>query len=239
MMVKFKFPLTVLVLTLTAIVPSNAAIVFSNNFDSENGGVPAGSYNTFSNLTLVGSNLANLTDIGCASGLCVTAASGSDSVFLLSQSIPFNAFDTILLSFDISGGGGSLPLGRYAFNSGFAFDSNVSYIQAGPRYTAGGGVGTENYGPGVFDTLGVGRASLIDGSAPFSTQSFYLLPSQAGVLQIRIVLYGPPSGPIIDNVRLEITPASVAVPEPSSAVALFLAALAGFARRRLSRLNCV
>ncbi len=226
-MLNLKY-LSVAALTMAALFPVKAAVVFTENFDSENGGVASASYTTFANLSLgSGSGPANLTNVGCLTGLFVTLAAPNptfpDPVFLVSGSFTFNANDTIRVSYFLSGGGGSLPLGSYGFYSGFEFDQPLSWTQAGVSYTNL----TETWGPSVTPSDALGRLHTIDASTPFSEQSFYVQPTQAGTVRFRIQLFGLSSpGPTLENVRLEITPASGGpgseVPEPSSAVALLI-----------------
>jgi len=228
----------VFALTIAVITSANAAIVFTENFDSENGGAASASYTSFANFSLVpGSGPAKLTDVGCVTGLCVTLAAPNptypDPVLLISGSFAFNAFDLIQVSYELSGGGGALPPGSYGYYTNFTFDHALSWTEVGAVYTNL----TDSWGPPLAPETQVGRTNIIDASAPFATQTFYVRPTEAGTVQFRIHLAGLSSpGPTLDNVRLEITP----VPESSSVLAL-LAGLVGLgikkARARLSKID--
>jgi hypothetical protein len=183
-----KIALVLTALTVFA-APAHAAIVFSDNFDTENGGAGATAlnYTGFANFIVDGQvDLVKSGDYGITcSGSCVDLDGSSGPGQLLSSSIfNYGANKKITLSFDL-GGSQRVANGVDAFQ--FAFFTSSDGVLAGG-----------------FD---------VGSGDPFQNFSYSFISSTAGSLQFA---FGTSSkdniGPLLDNVVLDISP----VPEPAT-----------------------
>lgn len=208
--------------------PASAAIVYSNDFDAENGGATALNYNSFNGLTVTGGtvDLVKSGDFGIncpgGAGACVDLdGSTNNSGLTSSGSYAFGAGQTMALSFLFSGnqrGGANdsfqvrfdlsaANTGTFGYQSSFfgnqtfSLNSNVASFVI-PNIASG-------FGPTDFTLFFTADNA---GSATFSFEDF-------GNDNIGIV---------IDNVSLTV------VPEPSTWALLILGfgVIGAAARRR-------
>jgi hypothetical protein len=226
---------TILAASCALLAPAHATTVFSDNFNSENGGLTALNYTSFTNFVSTGAGDVDLVampngfGITCA-GSCVDLdGSPGPGTFTSISSFAFNAGDTVRLFFSLGGnqrGGASDN-----WFSGFDFGSNTSLTNFGFNYFGG----DVNLGP--ITSLGFSSNTSVNPGDPFSLRSIFFTAAQAGSVKFS---FGTDSadniGPLLDNVSLDV---SAAVPEPSTWMML----LAGFGlvgaalRRRGSSLN--
>ena len=212
--------------------PAAAAVVYSNNFNAENGGNSALNYNGFNGLTVTNGtvDLVKSGDFGitCAggSGSCVDLdGSTSDSGLTSSNSFAFNAGDRIALSFLFSGNqrGGADD----AFSVRFIFGGNVT----GTRGFNSSCCGNGSFGNFSASSVGVNIFSISPNSA-FSNFEFYAIANNAGTVNFTFEDTGNDNvGIIIDDVSLSIG----AVPEPSAWALMIIGfgVVGAAARRRI------
>jgi hypothetical protein len=197
--------------------PASAGIVFSDTFDGENGGASALNYAAFANFSvsstvdLIASGAFGINCVG-GSGACVDL-DGSGGLGTLTSKVTYTvaAGDTVRLFADISGNQRNGDLEGYSLT--FNFNNFEDLFDVG--YNLGSGdvvVSPTFFGtqPGVLDVVG--------GGDPFATRSIFFTAGSAASFTFSI---GTDSidavGPILDNVRLDITRANVAaVPEPAT-----------------------
>lgn len=211
--------------------PASAAVVYSNNFDAENGGNTALNYNSFNGLTVTDGtvDLVKSGDYGiiCAggAGACVDLDGSTNNAGLTSSnSYAFNAGERVSLTFLFSGNQRQLPA-----------DFALIYFQFGGVATGTWGYNSTAYGNGnlgSFNTteLGLGLPNVQPGLA-MTDFEFFFLASSAGTVSFTFEDQGNDNvGVIIDNVALSIG----AVPEPSAWALLILGfgAVGAAARRR-------
>ncbi|MFM9853306.1 MAG: PEPxxWA-CTERM sorting domain-containing protein [Sphingomonadaceae bacterium] len=202
--------------------PAQATIVFSDNFNTENGGATALNFRGFTNFLSTGSRDVDLVatpnpfGITCAggSGSCVDLDGSPGPGTLASRnSFAFNTGDVVRLSFLL---GGSQRGRTDNWFSGFDFGANTLITSFGSNYF---GTDTVSAG-GTFSGFSVGTS--VNSPDPFSLRSIFFTAGQAGSLTFN---FGTDSadnvGPLLDNVSLDIT---AAVPEPATWMML----LAGF-----------
>ena len=212
--------------------PAAAAVVYSNNFNAENGGNSALNYNGFNGLTvtngtvdLVKSGDFGITCVG-GSGSCVDLdGSTSNSGLTSSGSYAFNAGDRIALSFLFSGNqrGGADD----AFSVRFIFGGNVT----GTRGFNSSCCGNGSFGNFSASSVGVNIFSISPNSA-FSNFEFYAIANNAGTVSFTFEDTGNDNvGIIIDDVSLAIG----AVPEPSAWALMIIGfgVVGAAARRRI------
>lgn len=211
--------------------PAAAAVVYSNNFDAENGGNTALNYNSFNGLNVTNGtvDLVKSGDFGiiCAggSGSCVDLdGSTGDSGLTSSGSYAFNAGDRVAISYLWSGNqrGGSLD----SFRTRFEFNG----VMTGTRGIESTLFGNQNYGAFSGNSVGI-NISNIPASQAMTDMTFYFIAGSAGTLTFSFEDFGNDNvGVIIDNLSLDIA----AVPEPSSWALLILGfgAVGAAARRR-------
>jgi len=211
--------------------PASAAVVYSNNFDSENGGLSAANYNGFNGLAvsngtvdLVRSSDFGITCVG-GTGSCVDLdGSTSDPGVLASVgSFAFGAGDTVTLAFSISGNqrGGADDFWTAEFDLGSAVGMfDAGYSVNGTIYSFGA----------IGPTNELQLFSPVFPDEPFTDYTFFLRPVAAGTVAFNFWAEGGDNiGPILDNVSLDIS----AVPEPATwAMMIGGFALAGAAMRR-------
>lgn len=229
----YKFAIATAALAAFA-APASASVVYSNNFDAENGGNTALNYNSFNGLTvsdgtvdLVKSGDYSITCAG-GSGACVDLDGSTSNAGLTSSgSYAFNAGDRVSLDFLFSGNqrGGA----NDAFRISFDFASTVSGTY---------GYNSSFYGSGDFGSFNAGLIGLtlpgISSGFPMTDFEFYFVADNAGSLAFTFEDLGSDNvGVIIDDVSLSIG----AVPEPSAWAMMILGfgVVGAAARRRKAR----
>jgi hypothetical protein len=227
--------LGLIVLAAVVAAPAQAAVVYSNNFESENGGAGALNYNSFNGLTvsdgtvdLVGGSFG----ITCspAGGLCVDLdGSSSNSGVLASTNVfAFGANQRVTLSFALSG------------SQIFGIDDTVAALRlSSPQlltstgYTHNGSV--IDQGPSTADTLTlpIGTASV----ASFGQFTLFFRSSQAGQVRFDFSTTSNDNvGAVLDDVSLSVADAVAPVPEPTTwALMIGGFGMAGAAVRRRIR----
>jgi hypothetical protein len=199
-----KTALVVAALTAFA-APAQALTVFSDNFDTENGGHTALNYSGFANFTTVGS--VDIVKSGAygitCSGSCVDLVGSPGAGALVSDFFNYSAGDKITLSFDL---GGSQRLAATSLSK-FVFEMTST---------------TDGFFADAFSLLS---------NDPFATYSYSFTASAAGLLQFAFSSPGKGTvGPLLDNVVLDITSA---IPEPTTwAMMIGGLALVGVSLRR-------
>ncbi|MBO9575640.1 MAG: PEP-CTERM sorting domain-containing protein [Sphingobium sp.] len=213
-------------------VPAYSGTVYSNNFDSENGGNSQLNYTGFTGLTVTDGTVDLVKTPGfgiiCAGGAgsCVDLdGSTSDAGVLNSaSSYAFTAGDIVALSFAISGN----QRAGAADNWGVQFDvaSPTALLDWGYVY-GGSTVHLGPHGPLTWANL---TQQGLAADAPFTDITFFIQPDANGSLTFKFWTDGGDNiGPILDNVSLDIS----AVPEPASwALMIGGFAIAGAAMRR-------
>ncbi len=207
------------------------AQLFTDNFNSENGGNSSLNYNRFANWTVQGQvDLVRSGDFGITCfGTCVDLDGSSGPGALVSKrSYAFNSGDMLTFSFDVSGnqrGGSSDELFlALEFGQGASLAS----------YTGTGGFSSySNSVPGGFTLGSIAFGQTIAPSDPFSTWSMSFVAAGAGSLYYVLSTNSRDNvGPIVDNIVIDQT--STTVPEPSTwaLMAAGLGAMALVARRR-------
>jgi hypothetical protein len=199
-----KTALVVAALTAFA-APAQALTVFSDSFDTENGGHTALNYSGFANFTTVGS--VDIVKSGAygitCSGSCVDLVGSPGAGALVSDFFNYSAGDKITLSFDL---GGSQRLAATSLSK-FVFEMTST---------------TDGFFADAFSLLS---------NDPFATYSYSFTASAAGLLQFAFSSPGKGTvGPLLDNVVLDITSA---IPEPTTwAMMIGGLALVGVSLRR-------
>lgn len=198
--------------------PAHAAIVFSDNFDGENGGASQLNYGTFANFTvqdgtvdLIGSGGFGITCAG-GSGVCVDLdGSTFDGGTMVSNgSFGFAAGDVVRLSYSLSGNQRSGGMDDWF--SGFTFGAATQLNNYGFNY-----FGTDTI-VGDFFTTGISSSTAAVLGSAFTTKSIFFTAGNAGTLTFNIGTDSADQvGPILDNVALDITPGGVdPIPEPAT-----------------------
>ncbi len=215
--------------------PANAAVVFSDSFDGENGGASQLNYAGYANWSvlngstdLIRSGNFGITCRG-AVGSCVdldgSTSNGGDLRTV--SSFGFAAGDFVEISFWISGNqrGGASDQFRAAVD--FASNSDALGAQLGGAWSMG-----------PVDLINVpvfqGTSAAIAPGAAFAEYKMSFSAGNAGSFKLTIGDLGANNvGVILDDVSISITPRVPAVPEPAS-WALMIAGfgLVGFAARR-------
>jgi PEP-CTERM motif len=195
-------------------VPANANIVFSDNFDGENGGLSALNYTGFTNFATTGNvDLVKTPDYGitCAGGggSCVdldgTPGPGEIETF---SSFAFNAGDKVSFLFDLSGSQrGTSEDFRFGFRSQ---GGAIAYNNAAVSSDFLGGSSFGNFFQNDLGLTGFNIAS----STPFGNATFSFTAGNAGLFKVFLRSNSSDTlGILIDNVSIDI---SAAVPEPAS-----------------------
>jgi hypothetical protein len=213
-------------------VPAHAGIVYSNNFDSENGGNTALNYNGFNGLTVTSGtvDLVKSGDFGitCAggSGACVDLdGSTNDAGLVSSNSFAFNAGERVALSLLFSGNQRNAPPPD-SFSMRFDFAAPVS----GSFGILSSFFGNTNFGNFTNQTSLTLTVSDIPPNFAMTDLAFFFDPTNGGNTIFRLQDGGNDNiGVVIDNLSLSVG----AVPEPS-AWAMMIAGfgLAGMIARR-------
>lgn len=226
-----------LALTALTVAPASAAVVFSDNFDSENGGATALNYTGFANFNSTGGADVDLVatpngfGITC-SGSCVDldGSPGPGEITSI-DSFAFNAGDAVRLSFDLSGNQRNGDTD--GFSVGFSFGSAVDIFDYGTNFTGSDIIAL----PGLTDNIiGASTGTSIAGGDPFSARSIFFTAGTAGSLKFS---FGSDSndniGPLLDIISLDITSS---VPEPATWAMMILGfGLVGGAMRRRKTLT--
>jgi len=198
--------------------PASAAVVYSNNFDAENGGASVLNYNGFSGLTVTGGtvDLVKSGDFGISCpggpGACVDLDGSTGNAGLVSSaSYAFNAGDRVALSFLFSGNQ------RGGADDGFRVSFNFTGLESGTY-----GYESAFYGNASFGSFNAPIINVITGqippNRPAGDLTFYFVADTAGEATFEFEDYGNDNvGIVIDSVSLDIGPnPNGAVPEPAT-----------------------
>lgn len=213
---------------LAVAAPASAGVVFSDDFNAENGGNSALNYAGFANFGVSGNvDLVKSGDFGIScSGSCVDldGTTGPGKITSLA-SFSFNAGDKVRLTGLLGGSqraGASDPFGL-----SFDFGGTTILKDYGFNWGTGDIVVISN-----IATPGIGSFSGILGNEAFAPHSIFFTAGSAGTLKFAFSTQSADNiGPLLDGVTLTID--SGAVPEPA-AWAMMLAGfgLVGAAMRR-------
>lgn len=217
-------------------VPAQAATVFTDSFDGENGGGTQLNYASFANfgvqsgtVDIIASGGFGITCAG-ASGSCVDldGSTGNGGTLVSNSSYAFAAGDNVRLSYALSGNqrvGGSDD-----WFSGFTFGGTTQINNYGFNY-----FGSDTT-IGDYFTSSISTSTAANLGNAFATRSIYFTAGSAGTLNFFIGTQSTDNiGPILDNVSLDITPAGIgAVPEPATWAMMLLGfgAIGGSIRMR-------
>ncbi len=214
--------------------PASAGVVFSDNFNGENGGNSFLNYAGFNNFTVAGQvDLVKSGDYGIScDGACVDldGSSGPGTITSLS-SFAFNAGDTVRLTVDL--GGNQRNDSEDDFYLGFSFGSNLQLLNYGFNFANSGDIIVLP----SHTTSGITTSSGINGAFPFTPYSIFFTAGSAGTLKFSVGTHSADNiGPLVDAVKLSVT--GNGVPEPA-AWAMMLAGfgLVGVAMRRREKLS--
>ncbi|MBN8832679.1 MAG: PEP-CTERM sorting domain-containing protein [Sphingomonadales bacterium] len=211
---------------------AQATVVFSNNFDAENGGASALNYNSFNGLNSTGARYVDLVASGdygitCAggSGSCVDL-DGTPGPGTLSSasSYAFSAGDLITLSFAISGNQRGYGADDWTAALNFASTTDITEWGVSVNGTTFAG------GSGLADAISFSQAAWTT-DFPFVDFTLFARTGNAGSVSFSFATNSADNvGPLLDNVSLDI---SSAVPEPATwAMMIGGFALVGAAMRR-------
>jgi hypothetical protein len=167
---------------------AHAGVVFSDNFDGENGGASALNYTGFTNFNVTGGvDLAATPDFGitCAGGggACVDLAGTPGPGSIVSKNFyAFTPGSVVTLRFDISGNQRvdevNNLFGLFTFAGG---DTKIG------DYTVGGGFGDVVFFPGDIKTASISTSTSTTGeNQPFEISTMSFTAGQAGQLQFGI-----------------------------------------------------
>jgi hypothetical protein len=200
------------VILLASAAGAQAATVLTDSFDTEGTSL---NYNSFDNFTvsdgtvdLVNHNTYSINCFGGA-GKCVDLdGTTMDAGILTSDAFAFEAGDTVTLTFQARGNDRERPLDILL--AGFVFNSVVDLT-----HSFGGG-----FGSGGGDLLGVTDFQVSDTlnfDDPYALYSVGFTALTTGTFAFQIWADGSDNfGPILDNVSLDITPSTAAIPEPTT-----------------------
>lgn len=211
--------------------PASAGVVYSNNFDAENGGNTALNYNSFNGLTVTDGtvDLVKSGDFGITCpggpGACVDLdGSTSNSGLTSSGSYAFGAGQRVDLSFLFSGNQ------RGGANDSFQVRFDLSASNTGTY-----GYESSFYGNATFgfnaNALGFNIPNVPSGFGP-TDFTLWFIADNAGTATFAFQDLGNDNvGIVIDNVSLAV------VPEPSAWALMILGfgAVGAAARRRKGR----
>jgi hypothetical protein len=213
--------------------PAHAAIVFSDNFDAENGGASALNYASFANWTVSGGTVDLIAHPGLAcrggAGSCVDldGSTGDAGVLTLNGMISFDAGDEVDIRFWLSGNqrGGSDEVNIIVSLAAPTDLTDSSVLINGVLIPLGGGLDVSTFDFG----------DILASSAPYALWGVSFTAAEAGSFGLSIAnLGGDNVGAVLDDVSISVTPDDPGdVPAPA-ALALFGLGLAaiGAARRR-------
>jgi PEP-CTERM motif len=221
---------------------AQAAQVFSDNFNSENGGVAANPYTSFTNwtvnngaFTVEEGSVCNGGSGGCI-GLDGSGGGPISNEFHTTQSFSYGAGAVVTLSYDIAGN--HRDCDRCAnddtYEAGFLYGVIPTTIND---------LTVDGFDEGSLDeTTGIdlhGDGFPVPRLDPWTTHTISFTATQAGSVQIDFRSGSVDgAGPLLDNVTLDVTGGNVTgggVPEPASwALMITGFGLAGAALRRRS-----
>jgi hypothetical protein len=200
--------------------PARANLLLFDNFNSENGGVPASSYSAFTNWN-VSSGTVNLVGPGDPYGLTgdglFVGFTTPYALLTTRATYSFNAGDVITLSFVASGN----QVGpQYQSNDNIAagFFTDIHSVS---NISTGGGFGTSSGGSGSSSgPVGFGGDVPVAWDSAWQPYWISFTPDSAGMLQVYFGSAGGDAfGPLYDNFTLDIS-APAAVPGPIAGVGL-------------------
>ncbi|HLZ76448.1 PEPxxWA-CTERM sorting domain-containing protein [Phenylobacterium sp.] len=197
---------------------AQAAQVFSDNFNTENGGAAANPYTNFANWTVSGGEFSVVEGARCegGSGGCVGLdGRGGGPVgneFHTTDSFNYLAGAVVTLTFDISGS--HADCGKCdaddMYETGFLFGVEPTTITNVTFDNASFGTLHETTGIDLF-----GNGFAVPRNDPWTAHTISFTATQAGSVQIDLRSYSVDGiGPLLDNVALDVTGGSV--PEPAS-----------------------
>jgi hypothetical protein len=214
---------------------AQATQVFSDNFNTENGGVAADPYTSFANWTVTGGVFSveegSLCDGGSGGCIGLDGRGGGpiDNEFNTTNSFSYGAGAVVTLSYAISGN--HRDCDRCAdddeYEAGFLFGNIPTTIN---NVTVDGDdIGSLDETTGI-DLFGTGFP--IPRTDPWTTHTISFTATDAGSIQIDLRSYSVDGiGPLLDNVSLDVTGGGV--PEPASWALMILGfGAAGAALRR-------
>ncbi len=195
--------------------PAAQAAVFSDNFNGENGGVPADPYTGFAHFTVLGGSVTLNQGPRCdgGSGGCVgldgTALGGAE--FEMTNGLSFSAGSLVTLTYDIAGNHHdcSKCAADDEYEAGFAF-SNLSETM---NHLTLDGVDLGNFStPTGIDLFGDGFAVPL--FSPWTPHTISFIAADTGTVKAHFRSFSSDGvGPLLDNVGLSVTGG---VPEPAS-----------------------
>lgn len=214
---------------------AQATQVFSDNFNSENGGSAANPYTSFANFTVINGAFTLNEGSHCdgGSGGCVGLdGRGGGPVaneFETSASFSYGVGSVVTLTYDIAGNNHdcSACAADDQYEAGFTFANIPVTIN---DVTVDGLDDGASVVPGGIDLFGTGFA--LPFNAPWTSHTVSFTATDAGTFKVYFRSYSTDGiGPLLDNVGVDVT--SGGVPEPAS-WALMIAGfgLAGAALRR-------
>lgn len=213
--------------------PATGAVIFSDGFDAENGGITASNYTGFAHWTVSDGSVDIIKsgDYGLpchgGSGACVDLdGSSGDAGILKSSNLAFSSGDLVEISFRLSGNQRSgFPTDSVAFRLVFGQITDVLGLTKGGAFAASGP--SNLYGiTGTTDTL------VLASSDPYGLFELSFVSATTGLMAISFENAGGDNvGAMLDTVTVSVQPH--AAPEPS-AWSLAMAGLgcAGLARAR-------
>jgi hypothetical protein len=226
--------LSLSLLVLVHAAPVSGAVVFTDGFDAENGGLSQLNYNAFANWTVsAGSGTVDLIrsgDFGIScfggTGSCVDLdGSSSNAGILTSTNIAFSSGDLVEISFRLSGNQRNASADQVGVQFNFGQLTDVLSL------TKTGDFGL--FGPSNFSGISGASDNLaVLGNDPFGVYNLSFTSLTTGFLFLTFAnAFGDNVGAILDAVTVSAGPQ--AVPEPSTwALLIASLALAGFAMRR-------
>ena len=227
---------------IAAIAPAQAAVVYSNNFDTENSGRSLKNYQAFRGLTVTYPkvDLVHTGDGGgitCAGGAggCVNLDGGEPGQ-LVSDLFTFRRGDVVTWTFSTSGSQKAFsPLDTtyYAFRFDQPTSGFFSFVSTTGLNVSGDTTALQNpFDPSTYD---VGLAITAPYDYAFADVTFSFVPTSSGSFRFLFDAFNDDgtdfdgAGRVIDNVVLDIS----AVPEPASWSMLIVGfGMAGVAIRR-------
>ncbi len=205
--------LTALAASTIFITPAHAGVVFSDDFDAENGGASQLNYAGFANFDVEDGTVDIIKEPGfglsCNTGSCVDLdGSTNDGGMLITQQIfSFSAGQLVSLSVDASGNqrgfaDDNFDFGFRSIGADVMFNDRVVTFGSGPTINAGDFTGPESFG---FLDLAQDR--------PFEQFVFSFTAGAAGSVKAFVRTSSADSvGPIVDNFSVSIG----GVPEPTT-----------------------
>ena len=194
---------------------AQAGIVFSDDFNDENGGATALNWTSFDEFGVSDGTVDIVYDgdyslNGGGGFVDLDGSTGNAGILTSLQSFSFNAGDLVSLSFEIAG------------NQRGCCDANddffAAFIFAGPTDVASTGIfgawGVSSSGPSTGLT-GTSTSSSVAFNSPWQTYGINFVAASSGSVRVSFGNYfsNDNIGPLLDNVSLDV---SAAVPEPAT-----------------------